>query len=1014
MEPFCFASVGRRGLVVGLLALTAWGMVAPLRADPADDRFTVAAGHYSQGRWKLAIEEFQTFLEEYPNHTKANRAIFFLAEAFLQAGQNDEAGTHFRQYLNRKPDGKFARAALFRAGETAYLADQTDLAKAELLRFHSDHPDDKLNAYVLPYLGDIALGEEDLAAAIRYFRDGLTKFPQGKLREDCRFGMARALEKQGENEQAERLYREVSAKRGHPLADDALFHLGALRYAMGEHEKALDAFAPFETVLRDSTWRPNARLGQGWALLKLDRLDEAEAIFTGLVSDAKVGVDARYWLGIVQRMQGDWQAAADSLLQAAKDDPQHPQILSIRFHAADALRQAGQDAAAAEQFDLVIAAATDDNVWLDDALHGKILMAAEAEDHEALELLAAEFGQQFPESSLSGDIARLRAQSLLKQNKHAEATALLEPLAAAGTADEQALADRFLLTQAYQAAERYDDALAVLLPVLGTSDLRLKSDAQLTHGLLLVSMQRYGEAIEPLEAFLGTNPTESKRVQGRGQLAVCYARAEQLDRAKQIYADILENPPESGLLALITDQLAEAAYDAEDPQWAASLFRRLQTEGGSQQYEFKGLAGTGWSQKKAGQLNEAADTFEKLLAMNPPPEMAAEAALARGKILEQFDPPDQALTMYDMVIEKYADSSQRPEALLAAARLRDKLQRDQEAAAAYERLAGDYPTRANLDTVLYEWAWVLDELDQKAESSKLFARIQQQHPKSRYWADATYRLAREAFEQNDSEGAKQLVAQVLAAGAKTEIREHAISLQGQIAVAGEDWKQVAEFFSQLILEFPESPNRLVAEFWIAEGAYRQRDFEEANRRFEQLARQSQGREEPWLANIALRRAQTAAQRKQWDQALTMATKIGTEYPDFDQLHEADYVIGQCLGAKADFQAAREAYGRVTRSATGAKTETAAMAQLMIAESFFHQKNFEAALREYLQLEILYAYPYWQAMALLEAGKCHENLGEWEEATQIYSRLVEAYRETPFAERAKRRLQTTLKEQPSSE
>ena len=45
-----------------------------------------------------------------------------------------------------------------------------------------------------------------------------------------------------------------------------------------------------------------------------------------------------------------------------------------------------------------------------------------------------------------------------------------------------------------------------------------------------------------------------------------------------------------------------------------------------------------------------------------------------------------------------------------------------------------------------------------------------------------------------------------------------------------------------------------------------------------------------------------------------------------------------------------------RSAAGAKTETAAMAQWMIGETYFHQKNYEAALREYLRLEILYAYP----------------------------------------------------------
>jgi len=81
-----------------------------------------------------------------------------------------------------------------------------------------------------------------------------------------------------------------------------------------------------------------------------------------------------------------------------------------------------------------------------------------------------------------------------------------------------------------------------------------------------------------------------------------------------------------------------------------------------------------------------------------------------------------------------------------------------------------------------------------------------------------------------------------------------------------------------------------------------------------------------------------------------------------------------------------------------------MAQWMIGESFFHQKNYEAALREYLRLEILYAYPTWQAGALLQAGKCHELLGETKEAGELYQRILKTYPNTPFAEQAQGRLQ----------
>ncbi len=163
-----------------------------------------------------------------------------------------------------------------------------------------------------------------------------------------------------------------------------------------------------------------------------------------------------------------------------------------------------------------------------------------------------------------------------------------------------------------------------------------------------------------------------------------------------------------------------------------------------------------------------------------------------------------------------------------------------------------------------------------------------------------------------------------------------------------------------------------------------------------------------MAMIPLRRAQVLAQQNQWHEAQAIAGKIATDFPDFEQQYEVDYLLGRCLANQADFEGARKAYNRVIRSPTGAKTETAAMAQWMIGETFFHQKNYEAALREYSRLEILYAYPTWQAGALLQAGKCQQLLGERKDAADLYRRIVKDYPDTTFAEQAKQRLSSGRK------
>jgi TolA-binding protein len=161
--------------------------------------------------------------------------------------------------------------------------------------------------------------------------------------------------------------------------------------------------------------------------------------------------------------------------------------------------------------------------------------------------------------------------------------------------------------------------------------------------------------------------------------------------------------------------------------------------------------------------------------------------------------------------------------------------------------------------------------------------------------------------------------------------------------------------------------------------------------------------EAWVAIVPLRRAQLLLQEKEWQKSRALAQSIARDFPDFDQQYEADYIIGRCLAAEADFDGARKMYQQVVRSPGGGKTETAAMSQWMIGESHYHQENYEAALREYLRVEILYPYPRWQAAALLQAGKCHEQLGRYKEAAELYSHLLKKHPDSEFVEQANQRL-----------
>ncbi len=125
-------------------------------------------------------------------------------------------------------------------------------------------------------------------------------------------------------------------------------------------------------------------------------------------------------------------------------------------------------------------------------------------------------------------------------------------------------------------------------------------------------------------------------------------------------------------------------------------------------------------------------------------------------------------------------------------------------------------------------------------------------------------------------------------------------------------------------------------------------------------------------------------------------------PNDPMLPEVDYARGRALQGLARFDDARAAYQAVIDARKG--SELAAEAQLMRGETYFHQKNYGDAKREFHRVEILYDAPVWQAAALLEAGKVYERLRQWTDAAETYERLRERFPETPSAPEARSRLE----------
>lgn len=984
------------GMAIAGLALAA----GTLRADEADDQFAVAAGHYAAGRWELAAEEFQNYLEQFPQGSRIGQTRFFLGEALVQLGRHADAQAQFKQLLQDLPEHRFARQARFRLGETAYLQSQWDLARSALEEFQRRHADDRLAAYALYYLGDVALRQERFAEAKTYFEQCLARFPDGPRQTHARWGLARSLQSQGQHAPAAELLRDLAAQPKSALADDAAFALGVGFNQAGQYQQAADTFAAFEANFADSPLVPRARLARAWALFRLKDYDQARRLLETLADHADLGADARYWLGMTFYARGDWQQAADMLGPLVEDQAGAAHAEAVLYHLGDALRRLGQRPQAETHLQRLLEQWPDGN-WADDAALARLLAAVDADDDAAVQRWA-DFQARFAASPLLPDAHQAQARWLIGRQKFAEAVALLKPL----VADPQRATptQRYLLGIAYQGVGQPQEALQALEPLAADADSDLAADVALARASALVALERFAEALPLLERVERQDPQSQTATQALAQRAMCLVRLKEYSQAQAALDELVARESAGNLRWETFRRAADAALAQSEPAQAAAWYARLSKDGPADEVPW-GWLGEARALAQQQQAVPAVELLERLLRDAPPQHPAVpEAALLCGQLHQRQSALDRALTRYQAVLENPQAKPLWPQAMLHSAAVYDRLNRDGEAVRLYQQLADDFPDFPQRDQALYRWAWALHDLGQPEQGRAVFERLRKEHHDSPLAADATYRLARAAFEADQMPRARSLLEELLAGGDRIDplVAGHARLLLSQVAAAGDQWAEVRRLLEPLLANGTDAALRDLAGYWIAESHYQDRQWDEALSRFATLVAQSP-RDAAWRPMALLRQGQLLVRRKEWGEAQRVLETIARDHPQFPQQYEADYLLGRCLTALGQLDDAREAFRRVVRSEQGNKTETAARAQWMIGETYFHQKDYAAAQRELLRVEILYDYPQWQAAALLDAGKCCENLGQWDEAVKIYQRLIDQYGQTKYRTEAEQRL-----------
>jgi TolA-binding protein len=207
--------------------------------NPEDLQFDLAEGLTGQKQWEAAINEYQTFVQKFPNSPKLGSAYFRIAEAHEKLGNTNAARSFYGKQLAAPQPGPYA-------GKSAYV-----LARAEF-------------------------EEGDYANSLAHYKRAAQLLDQPEAKLSSEYFAGRCLQFLGRNLEARNAFLPLAnAPQEHPYREASQFQLALLLEEAVKPAEALAQFQPLSQNAQNPTVRAESATRTAILLLKLKDPEKA-------------------------------------------------------------------------------------------------------------------------------------------------------------------------------------------------------------------------------------------------------------------------------------------------------------------------------------------------------------------------------------------------------------------------------------------------------------------------------------------------------------------------------------------------------------------------------------------------------------------------------------------------------------------------------------------------------------------------------------------------------------------
>ena len=164
---------------------------------------------YGRGDVTAALTSLRTLVDRYPSSSATPAALFRLAYVLWNRDRDDEALDAFEQFRRRYPSNGDAAEALYAIGRIYESAERTDAALSSFGALARRYPQSRVADDARWRIGWILYRARQWPAAVDAFARFATETTSPRSRNEATYWQARAQQRTGNGEQAQRLYRDL-------------------------------------------------------------------------------------------------------------------------------------------------------------------------------------------------------------------------------------------------------------------------------------------------------------------------------------------------------------------------------------------------------------------------------------------------------------------------------------------------------------------------------------------------------------------------------------------------------------------------------------------------------------------------------------------------------------------------------------------------------------------------------------------------------------------------------------